>query len=96
MTAESTPATVAPPGVKQGYDPEYARMEAWLDEHPDFAHDYFLRYSTQTIIGILHLLTLSPFQEGNSSSCRHVARLACHAAGQPRGPCLAAVPAPTR
>lgn len=26
------------------YDPEYARMEAWLDEHPDFAQDYFLRY----------------------------------------------------
>lgn len=26
------------------YDPEYARMEAWLDEHPDFANDYFIRY----------------------------------------------------
>lgn len=26
------------------YDPEYSRMEAWLDEHPDFAQDYFLRY----------------------------------------------------
>jgi len=26
------------------YDPEYARMEAWLDEHPDFVSDYFLRY----------------------------------------------------
>lgn len=25
------------------YDPEYARMEAWLDEHPDFVQDYFLR-----------------------------------------------------
>lgn len=25
------------------YDPEYARMEAWLDEHPDFTHDYFIR-----------------------------------------------------
>lgn len=25
------------------YDPEYARMEAWLDEHPDFVSDYFLR-----------------------------------------------------
>lgn len=25
------------------YDPEYARMEAWLDEHPDFVNDYFLR-----------------------------------------------------
>lgn len=25
------------------YDPEYSRMEAWLDEHPDFVQDYFLR-----------------------------------------------------
>lgn len=25
------------------YDPEYAKMEAWLDEHPDFVQDYFLR-----------------------------------------------------
>jgi hypothetical protein len=29
------------------YDPEYARMEAWLDEHPDFVQDYFLRYMTE-------------------------------------------------
>lgn len=25
------------------YNPEYAKMEAWLDEHPDFTHDYFIR-----------------------------------------------------
>lgn len=25
------------------YDPECARMEAWLDEHQDFVHDYFIR-----------------------------------------------------
>ena len=47
MTAETAPTTVAPPsgdaGGKYYYDPEYARMEAWLDEHPDFAQDYFLR-----------------------------------------------------
>lgn len=30
------------------YDPEYARMEAWLDEHPDFTDDYFIRYPTIT------------------------------------------------
>lgn len=34
MNKSSTPAI---------YDPEYARMEAWLDEHPDFVTDYFLR-----------------------------------------------------
>jgi hypothetical protein len=48
MTAETAPSTVAPPGGEAGskyqyYDPEYARMEAWLDEHPDFVQDYFLR-----------------------------------------------------
>lgn len=47
MTAETAPTTVAPPSADSGgkyyYDPEYARMEAWLDEHPDFAQDYFLR-----------------------------------------------------
>lgn len=25
------------------YDPEYAKMEAWMDEHPEFARDYFIR-----------------------------------------------------
>jgi hypothetical protein len=49
MTAETAPSTVAPPGGEAGskyqyYDPECARMEAWLDEHPDFVQDYFLRY----------------------------------------------------
>lgn len=56
MTAEGTVAAT-PPGGQQGpqdtgahrlfhrhcYDPEYARMEAWLDEHPEFTQDYFLR-----------------------------------------------------
>lgn len=26
------------------YDAKYAEMEAWLDEHPDFTYDYFIRY----------------------------------------------------
>lgn len=25
------------------YDQEHARMEAWLDENPDFVQDYFMR-----------------------------------------------------
>ncbi|XP_044740650.1 dual 3',5'-cyclic-AMP and -GMP phosphodiesterase 11-like isoform X2 [Chrysoperla carnea] len=32
------------------YDPEYARMETWLDEHPDFVQDYFLRKATRQIV----------------------------------------------
>ncbi|XP_034186192.1 dual 3',5'-cyclic-AMP and -GMP phosphodiesterase 11 isoform X3 [Osmia lignaria lignaria] len=35
------------------YDPEYARMEAWLDEHPDFVSDYFLRKSSMNTIAQL-------------------------------------------
>ncbi|XP_049803168.1 dual 3',5'-cyclic-AMP and -GMP phosphodiesterase 11-like isoform X2 [Schistocerca nitens] len=54
MTAETAPSAVAPPGAEaakqQYYDPEYARMEAWLDEHPDFAHDYFLRKATRQVV----------------------------------------------
>jgi len=54
MTAETAPSTVAPPGGEAGskyqyYDPEYARMEAWLDEHPDFVQDYFLRCDNSRI-----------------------------------------------
>ncbi|XP_057659841.1 dual 3',5'-cyclic-AMP and -GMP phosphodiesterase 11 isoform X4 [Diorhabda carinulata] len=32
------------------YDPEYAHMESWLDEHPDFVNDYFLRKATRQIV----------------------------------------------
>ncbi|XP_031352670.1 dual 3',5'-cyclic-AMP and -GMP phosphodiesterase 11 isoform X3 [Photinus pyralis] len=32
------------------YDPEYGRMEAWLDEHPDFVQDYFLRKATRQVV----------------------------------------------
>lgn len=56
MTAETTP--VAPPGGEAGnvkqpfpcYDPEYAKMEAWLDEHPDFVQDYFIRKATRNVV----------------------------------------------
>lgn len=37
-----------PPSVRnqQHYDPECAKVEAWLDEHREFAYDYFIRYCT--------------------------------------------------
>ncbi|KAJ8943673.1 hypothetical protein NQ318_015161 [Aromia moschata] len=35
------------------YDPEYAKMEAWLDEHPDFVQDYFLSCINGKIMGQL-------------------------------------------
>lgn len=36
--------------AKADDDQEYARMEAWLDEHPDFVHDYFLRLVNLTYV----------------------------------------------
>ncbi|CAH1167238.1 unnamed protein product [Phyllotreta striolata] len=46
-TSGSDPANRLPrynhAGYGHVYDPEYAQMEAWLDEHPDFVNDYFLR-----------------------------------------------------
>lgn len=32
------------------YDPEWARMEAWLDENPEFAQDYFIRKATRQTV----------------------------------------------
>lgn len=29
--------------LQYSYKQEYACMEDWLDEHPDFVHDYFIR-----------------------------------------------------
>lgn len=32
------------------YDAEYARMESWLDENPEFVQDYFIRKATRNIV----------------------------------------------
>ena len=34
----------------QQYGKEYADKEAWLDEHPHFTRDYFIRYFTELTI----------------------------------------------
>lgn len=31
-------------------DPEYARMESWLDEHPDFSQNYFMRKASRNVV----------------------------------------------
>ena len=48
---------LTPPGtstttiLEQGRDhAEYERMESWLDTHPEFAHDYFARKATRSMI----------------------------------------------
>lgn len=32
------------------YDLEHSRMEAWLDEHQEFAQEYFIRKATRNIV----------------------------------------------
>ncbi|KYQ51491.1 Dual 3',5'-cyclic-AMP and -GMP phosphodiesterase 11 [Trachymyrmex zeteki] len=49
------------------YDPEYARMEAWLDEHPDFVNDYFLRKVTRQTVDVWLVSHATP--TSSSSSC---------------------------
>ncbi|XP_050086967.1 dual 3',5'-cyclic-AMP and -GMP phosphodiesterase 11-like isoform X3 [Anopheles aquasalis] len=33
-----------------GYDVEFARMESWLDENPEFVQDYFIRKATRNMV----------------------------------------------
>ena len=32
------------------YDYEYVRMESWLDEHQEFAQEYFIRKATRNVV----------------------------------------------
>jgi dual 3',5'-cyclic-AMP and -GMP phosphodiesterase 11 len=32
------------------YDLEHAKMEAWLDEHQEFAQEYFIRKATRNVV----------------------------------------------
>lgn len=35
---------------ESSYGAEYARMEAWLDENQEFAHNYFMRKATRNVV----------------------------------------------
>ncbi|KAJ1522272.1 hypothetical protein ONE63_002574 [Megalurothrips usitatus] len=48
--APAAPNPPPSPSPQPHYDSECARMEAWLDEHPDFVHDYFLRKATRHLV----------------------------------------------
>jgi len=37
-------------GNAEHYEPEHLQMEQWLDDHPDFAHDYFVRKAKRTMV----------------------------------------------
>ncbi|KAG5674252.1 hypothetical protein PVAND_004232 [Polypedilum vanderplanki] len=42
------------------YDAEYARMEAWLDEHQEFAQEYFIRKATRNVVDAWLVAHASP------------------------------------
>ncbi|XP_058060795.1 dual 3',5'-cyclic-AMP and -GMP phosphodiesterase 11-like [Anopheles bellator] len=37
-------------GASGTYDAEFARMESWLDENPEFVQDYFIRKATRNMV----------------------------------------------
>lgn len=37
-------------GTNASYDAEFARMESWLDENPEFMQDYFIRKATRNMV----------------------------------------------
>ncbi|XP_037903168.1 dual 3',5'-cyclic-AMP and -GMP phosphodiesterase 11-like isoform X2 [Hermetia illucens] len=39
-----------PPTQQTCYDVEYARMESWMDENPEFVQDYFIRKGTRQVV----------------------------------------------
>ncbi|XP_025423158.1 dual 3',5'-cyclic-AMP and -GMP phosphodiesterase 11-like isoform X3 [Sipha flava] len=46
----SSPGPQSSSAKSQQYDPEYAKIEAWLDEHSEFTSDYFIRKATRNIV----------------------------------------------
>ncbi|XP_022186791.2 dual 3',5'-cyclic-AMP and -GMP phosphodiesterase 11 isoform X3 [Nilaparvata lugens] len=79
MTAETMPVA-PPPGAEAGaggaggghcqyYDPEYARMEAWLDEHPEFVEDYFIRKATRQVVDAWLISHATPTGSSSGGCC---------------------------
>jgi len=61
---------------QQHYDAEYSRMESWLDEHQDFAQDYFIRKATRNVIDtwlVAHATPSMGALTNNSSSSSVIA-----------------------
>ncbi|XP_058450116.1 dual 3',5'-cyclic-AMP and -GMP phosphodiesterase 11-like isoform X3 [Malaya genurostris] len=51
-----------------GYDAEYARMEAWLDENPEFVQDYFIRKATRNMVDGWLVSHATPMTTGTGNS----------------------------
>ncbi|XP_073991560.1 phosphodiesterase 11 isoform X3 [Rhodnius prolixus] len=66
MTAETWPLSPPKGEAKRSYDQEHAQMEAWLDDHTDFVHDYFIRKATRQMVDSWLVSHASP---GGPSCC---------------------------
>lgn len=65
------------------YDAEYSRMEAWMDENPEFIQDYFIRLAHFTQISMItqnQILNVYDFhitQKSIQTDGRFVASFTC-------------------
>ncbi|XP_058124704.1 dual 3',5'-cyclic-AMP and -GMP phosphodiesterase 11-like [Anopheles coustani] len=51
-----------------GYDAEFARMESWLDENPEFVQDYFIRKATRHMVDGWLVSHATPVTSGGSAN----------------------------
>uniref|UniRef100_T1I6M0 Phosphodiesterase n=1 Tax=Rhodnius prolixus TaxID=13249 RepID=T1I6M0_RHOPR len=59
MTAETWPLSPPKGEAKRSYDQEHAQMEAWLDDHTDFVHDYFIsQMPSKFIMGLFYIASI--------------------------------------
>ncbi|XP_070499705.1 dual 3',5'-cyclic-AMP and -GMP phosphodiesterase 11-like isoform X3 [Chironomus tepperi] len=54
------------------YDVEFARMESWLDEHQEFAQEYFIRKATRNIVDAWLVAHATPAALAGSDMMMHV------------------------
>jgi dual 3',5'-cyclic-AMP and -GMP phosphodiesterase 11 len=69
------PTTLADPDMEFHPDlAEYRHMEKWLDEHPDFVHDYFARKASRSMVDgwlISHALSQSTTSPSGNAGMLH-------------------------
>ncbi|XP_065089280.1 dual 3',5'-cyclic-AMP and -GMP phosphodiesterase 11 isoform X3 [Ochlerotatus camptorhynchus] len=55
-------------GSTASYDAEFARMESWLDENPEFMQDYFIRKATRNMVDGWMVSHATPVTTGSGSN----------------------------
>uniref|UniRef100_A0A336LQJ2 Phosphodiesterase n=1 Tax=Culicoides sonorensis TaxID=179676 RepID=A0A336LQJ2_CULSO len=60
------------PPQQNAYGVEYARMEAWMDENPEFVQDYFIRKATRQVVDSWLVSHATPTANTEVSSPSHI------------------------